>query len=81
MAPGPAARRGGHGGRGDGVLGLLQFVLQLLAHAGLQGGGGEPLLGEAALEEGDAGAEVGEPIDPARNLLPAENLEGETGVR
>lgn len=75
MAPGSGARRGaGHGGGRGRILGLLQFLLQLLADAGLQGRGGEPLLGEAALEEGDAGAEVGQTIDPARNLLPAKNL-------
>lgn len=78
VAPGPG---GGRGGRGDRVLGLLQFALQLLAHAGLQRGGREPLLGEAALQEGDAGAEVGQPVDPARNLLPAEDLEEEGLVR
>lgn len=50
VAPGPGAGRGaGHGGGRGGVLGLLQFVLQLLADAGLQGRGREPLLGEATL--------------------------------
>lgn len=82
VAPGPGARgRAGHGRGGHGVLRLLQLVLQLLADAGLQGGGREPLLGEAALEEGDAGAEVGESVDPARNLLPAENLEERGGCQ
>lgn len=78
VAPGPGACcRAGHGSRGHGILRLLQLLLELLAHTGLQRRGGEPLLREAALQEGDAGAEVGKPIDPARNLLPTENLEEE----
>lgn len=53
---------GGGGRRGSGggcILGLLQLTLELLANTGLQGGWGQPLLGQAALEEGHAGAEVG----------------------
>lgn len=47
------------GGGGGGILSLLQLALELLANTGLQGGRGQPLLGQAALEEGHAGAEVG----------------------
>lgn len=78
MAPGPGAG-GGRGGRGDSILGLLQFALELLAHTGLQGCGREPLLREATLQKGDTGAEVGKAVDPARNLFPTENLEEEEG--
>ena len=73
MAPGPGACCSA----GHGVLRLLQLFLELLAHAGLQRRGSEPLLWEAALQEGDTGAEVGKTIDPARNLFPTENLEEE----
>lgn len=48
VAPGPGAGSG-RGGRGDSILGLLQFALELLAHTGLQGCGREPLLREATL--------------------------------
>lgn len=36
----------------------------------LQGRWGQPFLGEAALEEGDAGAEVGQAVHPAGDLFP-----------
>lgn len=44
------------------------------ADVALQGCRGQPLLGEAALEEGDAGAEVGQAVHPAGDLLPAQDL-------
>lgn len=81
MAPRSGACVGaGHGSRGCSVLRFLQFVLELLADAGLQGRGCEPLLREATLEKRDTGAEVGKPIDPARNLFPTENLQRRRSV-
>lgn len=53
--------------------------MQAQADVALQGSGGQPLLGQAALEEGDAGAEVGQPVDPARALPPTQELEREAG--
>lgn len=50
VAPGPGAGCGAGRGRGCGsVLRFLQFILELLADAGLQGCGSEPLLWEATL--------------------------------
>lgn len=40
------------------------------ADVALQSCWGQPLLGEAALEEGDARAEVGQAVHPARDLFP-----------
>ena len=48
--------------------------MQLLADAGLEGSGRQPLFGQAALEEGHAGTEVGQAVDPARNLSAAQDL-------
>lgn len=44
------------------------------ADVALQGCRRQPLLGEAALEEGDAGAEVGQAVHPAGDLLPTQDL-------
>lgn len=44
------------------------------ADVALQGCWGQPLLWEAALEEGDAGAEVGQAVHPAGDLLPTQDL-------
>lgn len=49
---------------GDAGLALVEGVLE--------GDGGEPLLGEAALEEGDGAGDEGEPVHPRRQLRPAE---------
>lgn len=76
-----AAAVGGAGGgrsrRRGGVL-VAGLVLLLLVEAqadvALQGRRGQPLLGQAALEEGDAGAEVGQPVDPAGDLPSAQQL-------
>ena len=83
VAPGPGAcGSAAHGGGGCSILRFLQFVLELLADARLQGCGSEPLLREATLEKGYTGAEVGKPIDPARNLFPTKNLqEKECSIR
>ena len=35
---------------------------------------GQPLLGQAALQEGDAGRDVGEPVHPTGNVLPGQDL-------
>lgn len=68
-------RHGAHGGqRGGGVLCLLQLPLEFLADTGLQGGRGQPLLGKAALQEGHTGAEVGQPVHPARDLPATQDL-------
>lgn len=68
---------GGRSRRGGGVL-VAGLVLLLLVEAqadvALQGRRGQPLLGQAALEEGDAGAEVGQSVDPARDLPPTQQL-------
>lgn len=61
------------GGRRVLVAGLT-VLLSVEADVGLQGGGGQPLLGEAALQEGDAGGEVGEAVHPARGLTPTQQL-------
>lgn len=81
--PGVAAAVGGAGGGGGsgwrggvvvaGVAALLFVEAQ--ADVALQGGRGQPLLGEAALQEGDAGAEVGQPVDPAGDFPSAQQLE------
>lgn len=44
------------------------------ADVALQGCWGQPLLGEAALEEGDAGAEIGQAVHPAGDLFPTQYL-------
>lgn len=74
---GASGRRSGRGGRVvvAGVAALL-FV-EAEADVALQGRRRQPLLGEAALQEGDAGAEVGQPVDPARDLSPTQQLESE----
>ena len=41
--------------------------------------GREPLLGQTPLKEGDAGAEVGEAVDPAGSLLAGQDLGERTG--
>lgn len=76
-----AAAVGGAGGgrtrRRRGVL-VARLVMLLLVEAeadvALQGRRGQPLLGQAALEEGDAGAEVGQSVDPAGDLSSAQQL-------
>lgn len=75
-----AAVGGAGGGRSRwrrGVLVARLVVLLLVepeADVALQGCRGQPLLGQAALEEGDAGAEVGQPVDPAGDLSSAQQL-------
>lgn len=65
---GACGRRSGWG-RGVLVAGLVLLLLvEAQADVALQGGRGQPLLGQAALQERDAGAEVGQPVDPARDL-------------
>lgn len=66
--------RGRRGGGGGSILCLLKLSLELLADAGLQGGRGQPLFGQAALEEGYAGAEVGQPVHPAGDLPATQDL-------
>lgn len=73
------ARAGSSGaGRRGGVV-VAGLVLLLLVEAqadvALQGGGGQPLLREAALQEGDAGAEVCQSVDPAGDFSPTQQLE------
>lgn len=48
--------------------------MQAKADVALQGCWGQPLLGEAALEERDTGAEVGQAVHPAGDLLPTQDL-------
>lgn len=87
--PGVATAVGGAGGRRSGrrggvlVAGIVVLVfVEAQADVALQGRRGEPLLGEAALQEGDAGAEVGQPVDPARDFSSAQQLKSEQkGVR
>lgn len=76
-----AAAVGGAGGGGSRrrgrvlVAGLVLLLLvETQADVALQGRRGQPLLGQAALEEGDAGAEVGQPVDPAGDLSSAQQL-------
>lgn len=68
---------GGSGRRGGVVVAGVAALLFVEAQAdvALQGGRGQPLLGEAALQEGDAGAEVGQPVDPAGDFPSAQQLE------
>lgn len=83
--PGVATAVGGAAGRRSGVIlaGVPALLLvQAQADVALQGRWGQPLLGEAALQEGDAGAEVGQPVDPARDLPCTQQLRSkQTGVR
>lgn len=58
-----------------GIVALL-FV-EAEADVALQGRRGQPLLREAALQEGDAGAEVGQPVDPARDFSSTQQLKSE----
>lgn len=84
MAAAVGGAGGGGPGRGGGVVvaGVAAFLLvEAEADVALQGGGGQPLLGEAALQEGDAGAEVGQPVDPAGDLPPAQQLEKQQGQK
>ena len=79
-AAAPATTAGGPRGRGRrGAVFVAGLGVVVLVHAqadvALERGGSQPLLGQAALEEGDAGAEVGQPVHPARNLPPAQQLE------
>lgn len=73
---GRARRHGRQRGGGGGVLRLLQLAgaVQLLADAGLQGRGRQPLFGQAALEEWHAGTEVGQAVDPAGDLPATQDL-------
>lgn len=48
--------------------------MQAKADVALKGCWGQPLLGEAALEERDTGAEVGQAVHPAGDLLPTQDL-------
>ena len=66
----------GHGGRLRLLAcgGIRAAVPRGLLHGGLEGVRGEPLLGEAALEEGHAGGEVGEAVDPAGDVAAGEDL-------
>lgn len=73
---------GGAGGRRPGrrgglvVAGVVAFVfVEAQADVALQGRRGQPLLGEAALQEGDAGAEVGQPVDPTGDFSPTQQLQ------
>lgn len=78
--PGVATAVGGAAGRRCGVVlaGVVTLLLvQAQADVALQGRWGQPLLGEAALQEGDAGAEVGQPVDPARDLPSTQQLQSE----
>lgn len=71
------ASGGGRSRRGGGVLvaGLVVLLLvEAQADVTLQGRWGQPLLGQAALEEGDAGAEVGQSVDPAGDLPSTQQL-------
>lgn len=77
-----AAAVGGAGGRRSGrrggvvVAGIVAFFfVEAQADVALQGRRGQPLLGEAALQEGDAGAEVGQPVDPAGDFSPTQQLQ------
>lgn len=40
----------------------------------LQSGRGQPFLGEAALQKGNAGAKVGQAVHPAWDFLPTKDL-------
>lgn len=73
---------GGAGGRRSGrrgglvVAGVVTLVfVEAQADVALQGRRGQPLLGEAALQEGDAGAEVGQPVDPTGDFSPTQQLQ------
>lgn len=73
---------GGAGGRRSGrrgglvIAGIVAFVfVEAQADVALQGRRGQPLLGEAALQEGDAGAEVGQPVDPTGDFSPTQQLQ------
>lgn len=73
---------GGAGGRRSGrrgrvvIAGIVAlFFVEAQADVALQGRRGQPLLGEAALQEGDAGAEVGQPVDPTGDFSPAQQLQ------
>lgn len=71
---------GGRSRRGRGVLvaGLILLLLvEAQADVALQGGRGQPLLGQAALKEGDAGAEVGQSVHPAGDLPSTQQLREE----
>lgn len=64
--------------RGVLVTGLVLLLLvEAQADVALQGRWGQPLLGQAALEEGNAGAEVGQSVDPAGNLPSTQQLREE----
>lgn len=58
------------------VAGVIAFLfVEAQADVALQGCWGQPLLGEAALQEGDAGAEVGQSVDPTGDFSPTEQLQ------
>lgn len=48
--------------------------MEAKADVALQGCWSQPFLGEAALEKGDARAEVGQAVHPARDLFPTQYL-------
>lgn len=53
---------------------VLVFLVEAHADVALQRSRCQPLLGQAALEEGDARAEVGQTVHPARDLTPTQQL-------
>lgn len=58
------------------VAGVIAFLfVEAQADVALQGCRGQPLLREAALQEGDAGAEVGQSVDPTGDFSPAQQLQ------
>lgn len=74
------AVRGAHGGCAGWRRRVLVARLVLLlfveaeADVALQGRRGQPFLGKAALQEGDAGAEVRQSVDPAGDLPSTQQL-------
>ena len=52
----------------------MLLLVEPHADVALQSGRGQPLLRQAGLQEGDAGAEVRQPVYPARDLPPTQQL-------
>lgn len=78
---GPGRTSRGPSGRGGVFVAGLGRLILVEAHADvtLEGSRCQPLLGQAALEEGDTGAEVGQTVHPAGDLMAAQQL-GNTHV-
>lgn len=72
--PGPGGGRRGEGEGRHGVYGGRGILWLILADAGLQGSRGQPLHGQAALQEGHTGTEVGQPVHPERDLPATQGL-------